>query len=121
MSVLTLADGITSLTITSDAQVYMDSAPIRNFVSAAFALHSAVPLTSVKVTATATPGEWKYALVTANARTLSSLISPAPAWAIKTLPSDYFLLSELLLNNVVRSGAQGLIDTGVTRIIMTWA
>ncbi len=111
MATLTYQDSVTEIVIVSTFAFDSRSILFRNFVEAIYNLHAFAPLGQYNVD-TVGVDNYNIKFDTELGRQFEQRILKQPTgWQVRQQSqSSYFTLAELLLNNIVRSAVQELID-----------
>jgi hypothetical protein len=111
VALLTYQDGVTEIVIQSIFHFDSRSLLFRNFTGAIYDLHDVAPLGEYNVDTTGAD-TYLVALDTSGGRNFDQTIQKQPSgWVVRQQSlSSFFTLQELLLNNLVRSAVQELID-----------
>lgn len=111
MATLQYQDQTTEIVIVSTFPFDSRSTLFRAFTEAIYNLHAVAPLGEYNVDTTG-PSTYLVAFDTAGGRTFGQSIQKQfSGWFVRQeSQSSYFTLTELLLNNIVRTAVQNLID-----------
>jgi hypothetical protein len=110
VALLKYEDGVTEIIISSVFHFDSRSVLFRAFTEAFYNLHALAPLGAYDVD-TAGPDTYLVSFTTAGGRTFVQTIQKTTEWFVRQQSlSSYFTLQELLLNNLVRTAVQNLID-----------